>query len=77
MGEGRVDGGDGAACGWLCVCAGDIHFGEGPFAPLLPRCVERLLRTAAASSELDTQKQVAGWASLTCAALTALCMAWA
>ncbi|KAG2435382.1 hypothetical protein HXX76_007454 [Chlamydomonas incerta] len=50
--------------GALTALLGDFNFTEEPFAPLLPACLQLLLRVMGGSAELDTQKQAFGLLNL-------------
>ncbi|GIM07008.1 hypothetical protein Vretimale_11220 [Volvox reticuliferus] len=50
--------------GALTALLGDFSFTEGPFAALLPTCLQLLLRLLGATEDLDTQKQAFGLLNL-------------
>ncbi|EFJ44088.1 hypothetical protein VOLCADRAFT_95713 [Volvox carteri f. nagariensis] len=50
--------------GALTALVGDFSFTESPFAPLLPSCLQLLLRLMGGTEDLDTQKQAFGLLNL-------------
>ncbi|GLC33673.1 hypothetical protein PLESTB_000102300 [Pleodorina starrii] len=50
--------------GALTELLGDFSFTEAPFAPLLPGCLQLLMRLMGGSEDLDTQKQAFGLLNL-------------